>query len=142
MSKYIDGVNEENMDRFLAALRSGEFEQGRYALNTEGTKFCCMGVMSELAHRDGVVDKDDSFYEVRYGGLAGLPVSETLDWLGIPESQRRPVEGLGYNISLFNSGIPYLSYKDHVTPSELNDARGLTFAEIADAFEQEFTKEV
>jgi hypothetical protein len=28
-----------------------------------------------------------------------------------------------------------------VTPSELNDARGLTFVEIADAFEQEFTKE-
>lgn len=57
----------ENMQKFVAALRSGEFPQAKGTLNridvldsdeklTVG--YCCLGVGCELAARNGVVAKD------------------------------------------------------------------------------------
>lgn len=38
---------------WITALRSGEFMQGQGQLRT-GDKFCCLGVLSELAKREGL----------------------------------------------------------------------------------------
>lgn len=50
-------VNKENMRLFVAALRSGEYEQGRYRLTTiqaDSVQHCCLGVACEVALRHGV----------------------------------------------------------------------------------------
>jgi hypothetical protein len=54
-------MNPVIRDRWVAALRSGEYVQGRellhYDAGVNGTapRFCCLGVLCDLAYRDGVV---------------------------------------------------------------------------------------
>jgi hypothetical protein len=43
----------DNAKAWLAALRSGEFEQGNNFLKS-GVRYCCLGVACELAERAGV----------------------------------------------------------------------------------------
>ena len=43
------------MKRWVSALRSGEFKQGKGALEAKG-KHCCLGVLCELALVEGVCD--------------------------------------------------------------------------------------
>lgn len=40
-------MNQEVKDKWIFALRSGKYEQGRNALFCEG-KYCCMGVLCDL----------------------------------------------------------------------------------------------
>jgi len=49
-------VNQEIKAQWVAALRSGEYEQGQGALNSDG-KFCCLGVLCELAVNAGVTTR-------------------------------------------------------------------------------------
>ncbi len=54
--------------RWTAALRSGKYEQGAFKLNSQG-KFCCLGVLCEIAREAGVVEA------VHYGnGISYAPV--------------------------------------------------------------------
>ena len=41
-------------DRWVAALRSGEYEQGRSVLRSTDNTYCCLGVLCDLAAQDGV----------------------------------------------------------------------------------------
>lgn len=43
--------------KWLEALRSGEYKQGRAVLRTADDKFCCLGVLCELAAREGAIDQ-------------------------------------------------------------------------------------
>ena len=49
-------MNQEFKERWIAALRSGEYKQGRNTLYNSG-KFCCLGVACELLVEDGILDK-------------------------------------------------------------------------------------
>lgn len=146
MSKYVDGINEENMDKFLAALRSGEFQQGRFNLcltapESEVQNFCCLGVMAELASKDGAVEVEENGYYRTYDNQSSLPPLAVLEWLGLPEVNRKRVFGNEYNVSLFNSSVNSSTAEAFVTATELNDALYFSFTQIADEFEKEFARE-
>lgn len=47
-------MNAELKQRWIAALRSGDFEQG-YNCLSKGNKFCCLGVLADI---EGVPHKD------------------------------------------------------------------------------------
>lgn len=149
MSKYVDGINEHNMDMFLKALRSGEYGQTKgilHRVSPEGkVGFCCLGVMSNLACQNGVGDMrvkpdGEGGHTVDYSGHWGLPTSEVLDWIGIPQANRKDALSEGvFNIQFPKSGI--VKYGETATASLLNDYFGKTFGEIADIFENEFKAE-
>ena len=42
--------------KWVAALRSGKYKQGRNYLRSKDNKFCCLGVLCELAVEDKVID--------------------------------------------------------------------------------------
>lgn len=42
---------------WIAALRSGKYKQGKGSLK-EGNKYCCLGVLCDLAIKDGGGDKE------------------------------------------------------------------------------------
>jgi hypothetical protein len=45
-------LSKQTCKRWIKALRSGKFEQGRNRLrsgNQHGTKFCCLGVLHEIS---------------------------------------------------------------------------------------------
>jgi hypothetical protein len=141
-SKYVDGINEENMDKFLAALRSGDYQQARNQLESREGGFCCLGVACNLAHKAGVVDREDTQWgAIYYNGTSGALPEEVGDWLGLPETHR--IHGTdSFDVPFFKSG-----FEDRGTEAReytaigLNDGLEKSFVEIADAFEKEFTKE-
>ena len=116
--------------KWVAKLRSGEYEQGRGYLNDDG-RMCCLGVLCEVAIEDGLAlaksyDHGDADTAVGYGvrvETAGLPM-EVVDWadLGgqLPNSTIRDGKG-------FPLGYHYL-----------NDISGYSFEQIADVVESQF----
>jgi hypothetical protein len=117
-------MNEEIKAQWVAALRSGEYQQGLHALKEEtsdGTiNYCCLGVLCEIAKGAGIVQE----FAREYGGYAFgstqcgtsmgyLPEIVTL-WSGLPDK----------NPAI--NGISLASYND----------QGSTFTEIADLIER------
>ncbi len=167
MSKYVDGIHEERFDKFLADLRSGEFKQGTGTLHrkridgsgefgSQEETFCCLGVACYRAAEAGATQKfhenDDERYNLAYGDAwnsAELP-QEVADYLGIPE-HNRTYKSASTNIVFHRLG--YREWEDdydgdltedpsYLTAVGMNDTLGKSFAEIADAFEAEFKREV
>lgn len=47
-------MNVEIKAQWLAALRSGEYEQGQNLLQPAKGRFCCLGVLCDLAAKEGI----------------------------------------------------------------------------------------
>lgn len=121
-------MNKEIKTQWLAALRSGEYQQGKGSLRGKNNEFCCLGVLCDIAVKNGVIPeprlvKGSTVYQ--YGGIGEL--FETLhlpktvqEWAELPNSNPR-VESK----TLFRGGT--LAY--------LND-QGATFEQIADLIEE------
>lgn len=102
-----------NQRKWIEALRSGRYEQGRSALCDSG-RYCCLGVGCEVLE----VEKNQRPYSnlIRFGkqDRADFAPTELMDLLGLRYSS-----GTG---------------KDGRDLADMND-RGLSFSEIADAIE-------
>ena len=117
-------MNPEIKAQWLAALRSGEYEQGKMVLSNSG-QYCCLGVLCELAFlAGGIVTKDSTGADVRYGTETGLLPFEVQKWAGLKESNPSvSINGELYAIAGVNDG------------TELSDGSWLearTFSKIAD----------
>lgn len=101
--------------KWVKALRSGEYKQGRFNLKTE-KGYCCLGVLCEIS-------KLSKFRKVRndtkfsYFNVAGLLPSKVKNWAGM-----RSISGKGYK---------------RLSLSRLNDA-GTSFDKIANLIEKEY----
>lgn len=142
MSKYVEGIHEERFDNFLADLRSGEYQQGRNTLENRG-KFCCLGVACIRPAAEGVVERKATVYgEICYGVTSVDMPPEVVDYLGIPGANLINKGNYGTDIAFLKQGYnPNTFYGRSQTAVGFNDHQKKTFAEIADAFEQEFLKE-
>lgn len=110
-------MKKEVMVKWVEALRSGKYEQGTGALNSDG-KFCCLGVLCEVM---GVPKYGEGiFRRVCYGG----PGDNSTGLL--PISIR---EASGIRTSMGVYGDTNLANQ--------ND-QGKTFSEIADIIEKEW----
>jgi hypothetical protein len=65
--------NTENVKKWVAALRSGEYVQTTHAMHKENGTHCCLGVARTLM-------EDKSNHDA-YGAVG--------EWLGVPEGQSR-----------------------------------------------------
>jgi hypothetical protein len=135
---------------WLNGLRSGEFEQCRGKLS-DGTGYCCLGVLSELASREGVCEKEvsEETFMVRNGSHA-VPMTETT------VRYDGDINYLPYEVTrwAFEDADEYLMPIEHyikenpsvlasngdmatkTTLSQLND-QGFTFEQIADIIEEQ-----
>lgn len=95
---------------WVAALRSGKYQQGLGCLRSLGDKFCCLGVLCDLGREKAWVRGSGAFF---YHGHDGT----------LPEIVRDTV-GLGYS--------------DTIALMRLNDREGKSFEEIADYLETTF----
>jgi hypothetical protein len=96
------------MKKWVAALRSGEFEQGTEALERYG-KYCCLGVLSALASVEGVCDiekKDDGEYA--YDGRTGCLPASVMKWAGIKGANDNCKLPDGTHLTILNdNGTPF-----------------------------------
>lgn len=114
-------VNKERVRLLVDALRSGEFEQGRGRLRTDDDKYCCLGVASEVARRNGVGGEWVQV-EYTYDSVWTLDGADTA--LG-----RKVREWYGFRVS-----NPSLRFADGMsTMIGANDGECRSFVEIADA---------
>lgn len=117
-------MNEDVKRQWMAALRSGEYEQGYERLKEDG-RFCCLGVLCDLAVKAGVVDgwrKKKVTDAVILDSIGATDETDFLprevqEWAGIDE--KNPV------------------VDDGETLTGLNDVEGLSFEEIANIIEEE-----
>jgi hypothetical protein len=79
-------MNKKIKTRWLRALRSGKYKKGVGHLNTNDQKFCCLGVLCEIAKKDGVVEKTWGLHDImRYGGRDGVLPEEVVAWAGVED---------------------------------------------------------
>lgn len=121
-------MKENVKQSWVAALRSGDYRQGRQRLRTvtgDDVQFCCLGVLCELAIEAGIVRRDghygyhavDDENDVASGSLPDAVVR----WADLPSGDPSVTEGDDEERPL------PLSY--------LNDIRAGTFNQIADLIE-------
>lgn len=74
--------------RWVDALRSGKYKQGRRRLR-KGDEHCCLGVLCELAAEDGVVQRFQSGDLYSYGDVVCLsfPPIDVMNWVGLATAQ-------------------------------------------------------
>lgn len=113
MPTIINRTREEVVQRWVAALRSGEYSQSYAHLRTSAG-FCCLGVLCDLNHKDG-----------------GAPWGESDD-TGSTE-YRGSTEMLNHDMKEFIRGERTVIFVHY---AELND-NGMTFTELADKIEKE-----
>lgn len=126
-------MNQRNLQLWLDALRSGEYEQGKGYLNKDG-KLCCLGVLCEVAIADGVdlvkEPESDLPTVIGYSGCVTSPPGNVRTWLTGEEGWQdipRPMVDLNGDMERTNV-------------VRLNDSMGWTFERIADALEANYSK--
>lgn len=110
----------ENVAKLVAALRSGKFEQAHNQLRA-GDRFCCLGVACEIYRRETSGGQWSGSYfhsENSSGHWLDLPAA-VANWLGGCNS--------GFDVTIGGTEDSLANHNDH----------GRTFAEIADALEQQ-----
>lgn len=139
-------MNPEIKSQWVAALRSGEYNQARDYLHIRDDQgvdsYCCLGVLSKLAVEAGAAKvtraRSDAKWEPSLGrcvesnttlfyygaeedldGVVALPPENVCEWAGLPNE---------------DPGV-YLD-DNYKTLATLND-EGYTFAEIADIIEEQ-----
>lgn len=123
-------MNKEIADQWVAALRSGEYEQSQRGYLRDGeNRYCCLGVLCDLAARAGVISEstqEDGFHLYGKIGELSLPPREVMDWAGLWSDTGTPRRGV---LVFPETTWPTLTFA--------ND-NGETFATIADVIEREW----
>lgn len=121
-------MNKEIKARWIAALRSGEYRQGRGWLKTEDDSYCCLGVLCELAVQDGIIrptiKRDDLWW---FDGTdTKLLPTPVIRWAELPDNS---------DVDAVHGGV-------HNSLAELNDIGEYSFAQIADVIEDSLAHEL
>lgn len=110
-------MKQEVKEKWVAALRSGDYQQGTQKLNKDG-KYCCLGVLCELAVNEGICKSKEESGITYYDSASNLPPFSVKVWAGW--------DGESF-------GNPEIN---HYCLSDWNDKELLSFNEIADLIEK------
>jgi hypothetical protein len=124
-------MKQEIKAQWIAALRSGEYQQGPGQLR-DGDQMCCLGVLCDLAAKAGIGRWDGNEFETLdgmdvIGADSQLPSEFVRDWAGLEACNPLIDEGdddaNDLRLAMFNDG----SVEHDIPPH--------TFAQIADLIE-------
>ena len=111
-------TQKEVRQKWVEALRSGAYKQGRCALRSADDEFCCLGVLCDLGVKAGIIPEpvlESSSY--KYYDRNGFLPQSIMNWVGIRTNYGEMNEG-----------------HDLTT---LNDSDKYTFSQIADVIAEE-----
>ena len=121
-------MNQEIKAKWVAALRSGEYKQGFEQLKDCNGNFCCLGVLSDLAEKEGIVESVQEEIGPRAFGYRtkgsensfkfGTLPKAVMDWAGLDSDN--PIIG------------------DNNRATYCNDVCRMSFNKIADLVEKHF----
>jgi len=116
-------MKPEIKEKWLKALRSDEYKQGRENLHLKDGSFCCLGVLTDIYIKEIGRDWKDENTCYSFNGCGALLPDSVVDWADL-ESE----EGWDNNQKMTSEAYSSLS--------TMND-RGKTFEEIAQVIERE-----
>lgn len=130
--------------KWVAALRSGDYEQGRNYLQSEG-KFCCLGVLCEVAVAEGldlrpidtIATKVVDGRMIEQPAIAYVASSGDEDRFAFPPREVYEWADIDFNAELHASPT-VISSNYEIELAELNDSGKHTFADIADLIEAQY----
>lgn len=76
-------MKKEVKQKWTAALRSGEYQQGRKVLRTAEGQFCCLGVLCDLYSKEIGTEWKFEEGEWKFLGKAGLLPVAVARWAGL-----------------------------------------------------------
>lgn len=122
-------MNPEIKAKWLAALRSGEYKQGRGYLQNGKGEFCCLGVLCDLYRKEtgnGVwkVYYKEKTFQLGKSIYPDFPPDAVINWAEFGD-QTSSLRGIRVNIDGLTTTLD-----DH------NDSKK-TFSQIADAMEDQ-----
>jgi hypothetical protein len=87
-------MNKDIKQKWIKALRSGEYTQGNGRLKNKDNQYCCLGVLCDLALKEGIVkeeidntdDVNDSGF--KFDGDAELLPNSVIDWASLVRSPK------------------------------------------------------
>lgn len=118
-------MNPDAKTKWIELLRSGTLEQGRGQLRSSSDQFCCLGVLCEVAVKEGVIPPpippetdpgalfDDDW---EYADETGILPEAVAVWAGLSPRHTSAEDSQSRLIAM-------------------NDTKGSSFAEIADYIE-------
>lgn len=128
-------MKEEIKTKWLTALRSGEYEQGKHRLvtknyDTDTYTYCCLGVLCDLAAKEGVVKrKAGGFSHPVYNDHSNIVLPNAVQrWAGIEDTTLNDESSYGSAPLVEIDG-------EYAALSDWND-NGKTFSEIAEGIEK------
>jgi hypothetical protein len=118
-------VNKEVKKKWVDALRSGEYAQGRSSLR-DHDEYCCLGVLCELAVKEGVIAPPTYSDGVwRYVGDQEYYLPRVvMDWAELTEEDPKVDPGEDSEFSEWN------------TLAQMNDGAQADFDQIAEMIEE------
>lgn len=126
-------------NKWLHALRSGEYKQDVGALNT-GHGFCCLGVLCDIYSQENDVPwkkevtdfEEDGCVKSMHGEMSVLP-KKVMEWAGLGDKS--------FYLNSYTTTDPGLisegREKREVEVTDLNDEYGFTFKDIANLIEEQ-----
>lgn len=119
---------------WLDALRSGEYKQGSGRLQTSDGKFCCLGVLCDLAMKSGVIQPPKKkLAHAVHGEIVWFYGDWDYDFISVPTDVQRWAGLSDRNVLIRFSPD---DGSEEIYLSDLNDSGEYTFDEIADLIEQ------
>ena len=111
-------MRQDIKERWVERLRSGQYEQGAVHLRAtfeEVTRYCCLGVLCEVAVEDGAIPpaSKSGYYWFYSGNSTGLP-KEVSQWAGID-----PLQNFGPSVTIDGRTTSLASFNDMDTPFEV-----------------------
>lgn len=111
MSEYTLEQMKEHRRLWVEALRSEKYKQGQGVLRSTDDRYCCLGVLCDLA---GVEWRVDYCRRYRAGDMFSVAPRQAMDFVGLAD-----------NAAIFGGGDALSSQND----------RGISFDKIADVIE-------
>jgi hypothetical protein len=136
-------LNAEVKAKWVAALLSGEYKQGKGWLRSRQDDYCCLGVLCDLARADGVgywsltADKTGvSIYRyVAEGQMDGAELPNAVqEWAGLGEPDPTVPMNSAVEFANYPTGED-TSAMQETTLAAVNDAKA-SFAQIAKLIEE------
>jgi hypothetical protein len=129
-------------EKWVNALRSEDYKQGKGVLCRKGEEFCCLGVLTDIYIKENNLAWEPAGMDADYlafeGEAFGLTQS-VVDWAGLEESHfgkklDEPIEG----VDTYYCEDCDEKHNSHDSLIGLNDSAGFSFSQIADVIEAQF----
>jgi hypothetical protein len=98
-------VNKQIRNQWVAALRSGEYKQGKHLLRSTGDRYCCFGVLCEVLGQE---------WELREGFNTKWSCNGHSGWPPDVAAEEVGVEYVDMLVSMNDEGRTFLEIADYI----------------------------